>query len=145
MILAEFKDLEESEVGASKGRLTQKKNRYQQQQNAIINNVLRQSTQKPKEKANFPKADGGRKQHDKAFIAKEEQMPNFIDSKITHSETNLIVIQDNNFIGVKESLDDLNEREENQKEVKSKRKSVKSSQQRAIASGQAPAGNQVNS
>jgi|TARA_B110000285_G_C15110155_1_gene610535 hypothetical protein len=59
-------------------------------------------------------------------VAKEEQMPNFIDSKITHSETNLIVIQDNNFTSVKDSLEDLGDREENQKEVKSKRKSVKS-------------------
>jgi hypothetical protein len=53
-------------------------------------------------------------------------MPNFIDSKITQSETNLIVIQDNNFTSVKDSLEDLGDREENQKEVKSKRKSVKS-------------------
>jgi len=53
-------------------------------------------------------------------------MPNFIDSKITQSETNLIVIQDNNFTSVQDSLEDLGDREENQKEVKSKRKSVKS-------------------
>jgi len=53
-------------------------------------------------------------------------MPNFIDSKITHSETNLIVIQDNNFTGLKDGLDGFDDREENQKEVKSKRKVVKS-------------------
>ena len=60
-------------------------------------------------------------------------MPNFIDSKITHSETNLMIheqenikIQDNNFTGLKDGLDGFDDREENQKEVKSKRKVVKS-------------------
>ena len=46
-------------------------------------------------------------------------MPNFIDPKITNSETKLIVIQDNNFTS------GIVERKDCEDEVKSKRKSIK--------------------